>query len=188
MGLTVYAAPSAEPISLDEALVHCRIDGNEETGLLLASIVAARRQAETVTGCALVTQTLDYTLDAFPCWELEVPKGPLQSVTAITYVDTDGVTQTLSSALYQVDATDERGIITPAWGQSWPTTRQQLAAVKVRYVAGYGAANAVPQEIKQWMLVQIAHWYRNREAAVDGVLAQTPGVDGLIAPYKVMRF
>jgi len=41
---------------------------------------------------------------------------------------------------------------------------EQAATVKVNYVAGYGAATAVPQTIKQAMLMLIAHWFENREA------------------------
>lgn len=67
-----------------------------------------------------------------------VPCVPLISVTSITYIDVDGVTQTLSSSLYSI--TDPaKGVITLNYGESWPTTRWQPNAVTVRFVAGMAA-------------------------------------------------
>ncbi len=42
---------------------------------------------------ALITQTWDMYLDAFPCGngEIRMPFYPLQSVTAVQYYDTDGI-------------------------------------------------------------------------------------------------
>ncbi len=159
--------------------------------LLSGLIVAARREAETRTNSVLITQTLDQYLDQFPCWELEVGLGKLQAVSEITYVDPDGTTQTLSSALYLVDANHERGRITPAYGQVWPATREQMNAVKIRYTAGYGAAAAVPQPIKQWMLLAIATWYAQREAVITGtIVSELPRAfwDALLDPYRIVRF
>lgn len=150
-------------------------------------IATAREQAEAATGCALVTQTLDWHLDGFPAGALEVPKGPLQSVTEIAYVDPAGVTQVLPEAQYQVDAAHERGRILPAPGQSWPAVRDQVNAVKVRYVAGFGAPAAVPAAVKHWMLAQIAHWDAHREAAGDEIVP-LPYVGGLLAGARVTRF
>lgn len=156
--------------------------------LLSGLIAAARASAEAETGCALVTQTLDQYFDAFPCWEIEVAKGPLQSVSAITYVDNDGVTQTLAADQYRVATGDERGRVEPAFGVVWPVARAQLDAVKVRYIAGFGAAAAIPQPIKQWMLLQIGHWYANRESVGDSRLQPLPYVGALLDPYRVRRF
>lgn len=161
---------------------------NTTSDTTLAHLIAtAREQAEAATGCALVTQTLDWYLDGFPAGALEVPKGPLQSVTEIAYVDPAGVSQVLSPAQYQVDAAHERGRILPSPGQNWPAVRDQANAVTVRYVAGFGAPSAVPAAIKHWMLVQIAHWDTHREAAGDEQF-RVPYVDSLVAGARVTRF
>lgn len=150
-------------------------------------ITQARVLAEAATGCALITQTLDYVLDAFPCGGIEVPKGPLQSVTAITYVDENGVTQTLDEAAYQVVDEDERGRIVPAYGQTWPTTRAQPAVVNVRYVAGFGAAADVPDTIKGWMKVQIGAFDAIRAYGVTPT-EPSPFIDGMLSGERVLRF
>ena len=161
--------------------------------LLLMLIAASRRAVETLTRRALITQTWDLYLDSFPGWELTLPKPMIQSVTSISYVDTNGVTQTLDPATYQVDLVSEPGRITPAYGLAWPWTRWQMNAVKVRYVCGYGAAVDVPQGIKAWMLMHLATLYENREALIidqRAALVEMPNefVDGLLDPYRVDNF
>jgi len=161
--------------------------------LLNLLIASARSAAEAITRRALVTQSWDLYLDAFPPWRLELPKAPLQSVDAITYVDTDGNTQPLDPALYLVDPVGEPGGIAPAYGLVWPVTRWQRNAVKVRFTCGYGAAGAVPQGIKGWMLMRIATLFENPAQIVVGPstrLVELPSefVDGLIADFRVDSF
>src|SRR4030067_860491 len=84
---------------------------------------------------ALITQTWELYLDAFPAWEIRVPKPTLQSITSIVYTDTDGILQTLAGSMYLVDNKSEPGRITPAFGEVWPVTRAQINAVIVRFVA-----------------------------------------------------
>ncbi len=132
-------------------------------------IASARAAAELELRRALITQTLDLYLDRFPCespYEIRLP--PLQSVSAITYVDINGDTQTLDAADYHVDAVSQPARIAPAYGLFWPSTRCQNNAVKVRFVAGYGAASAVPSCVKNWMLLRIKALYDNPSQIVVG--------------------
>lgn len=153
-------------------------------------IIGARHAAERKTRCALITQTWDLSLDGFPSWELRIPKPPLQSVTSITYVDTDGTTQTLAASAYTVDIKSQPGRITPAYGLVWPVTRYQVNAVTVRFVCGFGAAAAVSDETKQWMLVRIKHQYDNRGPNAAGQITEFPHsfVDGLLDGDEVIDF
>jgi hypothetical protein len=64
---------------------------------------------------------------------------PLQSVTQVTYTDTAGATQTVSTSVYQVSVSRNVGLLMPAYGQIWPIARSQtLDAVLVDFWAGYG--------------------------------------------------
>lgn len=157
--------------------------------LMGSFIAAARAHAEQELGRHLVTQTLDAYFDEFP-EEFRLP--PLQSVTAITYTDTDGATQTLATDQYLVDAVSKPARIEPAYGVYWPSTRTQKNAVKVRFVAGYGAASAVPQCIKNWMLLRVATLWENRSQLVVGSYGpvQLPPafVDSLLDPERVRGY
>ena len=117
------------------------------------------------------------------CWIL-IP--PVLSVTSIKYLDTAGVQQTLDSSLYLVDTV--ACCVVPAYGQSWPSLYPVSQPVTVRISCGYGAtAASVPGTIKSAMLLLIAHWYENREAAQGSSMAVTSipiGVDALLAPYR----
>lgn len=139
MGLIVTTPPVAEPLSLADVKRHLRIglDWSDEDPELQGWIAAARREAERISGQALVAQTLRYTFDEFPDWEIELPRPPLVSVSSIKYVDADGVTQTILAADYSVITTRRPGIVEPAYGEAWPTAREQADACQVNFVAGH---------------------------------------------------
>ena len=165
MSIVVFTPPASEPITLAEAKMQCRVDHDDEDELFVMLISAVRQHAETMLRRSLITQTLDAYFDYFPC---EIGLQPLQSVTAITYVDTAGITQTLVADQYIVDAVSQPARITPTYGVSWPATRAQINAVKVRFVAGYGLPAAVPQCIKNWMLIRVATLFESRQQIIIG--------------------
>lgn len=163
--------------------------------LLNRFIVSARIMAEQKTRRALITQTLDLYLDQFPGWEQVLLKPTVQSITSITYVDDNGITQTLAASEYLADTTSEPARVTPAFGIVWPSTRYQTNAVKIRYVAGYGAtAASVPACVKDWMLFQINTMWNTRQqftiSTGRAALTQIPNeyIDGILAGEIVEDF
>jgi uncharacterized phiE125 gp8 family phage protein len=161
---------------------------------LNALIKAARQHAETFTRRALISQTWDLKLDCFPTDLIRLPLPPLVSVSSINYVDANGVTPTLwAAAKYIVDAPAgdyaERGRITLAYGEVFPPTRDIANAVTIEFIAGYGAAAAVPQGIKQAMLLMIGHWYQNRESVnVGNIVNEMPqSANALLWDYRALE-
>lgn len=191
MGLKLVSPPAAEPVTLAEAKAHCRVDADitADDDLLTALVVAARERAEHETGRVLVTQTWRQTLPAFPAWELDLWRSPLQSVASVKYIDTDGAEQTLAAGAYRVITDLPLGRLVPAYGGQWPATRATENAVTVEYVAGYGAAADVPRAIRQWMLLTIGAWYASRESLTPGTLVSAPRAfhDALLDPYRILR-
>jgi len=156
-------------------------------GILIAS---ARSAAEQELHRYLVTQTLDAYFDKFPKespHEFIMP--PLQSVTSITYVDTDGATQTLAASGYTVDDKSQPARIVPAHGESWPSTRDQVNAVIIRFVGGYGTAAVVPQSIKNWILLRVRTLWESRSSIVVGtsgmVVIPPAFIDSLLDSERV---
>lgn len=189
-GLVVYAAPAEEPVTVAEVMAFIRSDTSEESALNMF-IKSARASAESITRRAIITQTLDLYLDQFPYGDIILPRPKVQSVTAITYVDSDGVTQTLSTDNYVLDTVSEPGRVALAYDYSWPTARNQNNSIKVRYVAGYGLAASVPDGIKHWMLMRIKQMYDQRDQVVTGtIVAELPYkfVDGLLDSFIVPSF
>lgn len=182
MALKRTVDPASEPVSLDEAKLHLRVDGDDEDDFIAGLLVAAREYFEETTRRALISQTWRLSLDEWPD-EIELPKPPLVSVTSITYKDDVGAQTTLSSSVYLVDTESEPGRIVLASGQSWPAgTLYPVNPIQVTYVAGYGAATAVPERMKQAIKLLLGHWYENREATVAGtIMKEIPlGIDSLI--------
>lgn len=189
LSLASATAVSVEPVSLTEAKAHVRETATGQDVLLLSLIAAAREDGEERTARGWVRRAYNLKLDRFPCGgePILLPKPPLLSVTAITYVDSDGVTQTWSSSEYTVDTASEPGRIVPAFGYVWPSTRDVPGAVTVRFLSGYGAtAASVPQRLRQACLLTIGSWYENRENEAIGTIV-SPIPNAADAIYKQMR-
>lgn len=187
--LSVVSAPAAEPVSLTETKLHLRVTGDGEDLLISTLITAARQSVEETCSRALITQTLDYTVDGWPCGGFVIPRPPLVSVSSIKYRDTAGAEATWGSTNYIVRAGEIPGRVVPAYGVTYPTTTLQPAGgVTVRYVAGYGDADDVPAALKAAMLLMIGDLYEHREGIVVGqtatILAENPTVSRLLAPYR----
>jgi uncharacterized phiE125 gp8 family phage protein len=173
MNLRLITAPTEEPVSTETAKLHLRVDGTADDTLVAAYLKAARELGEGLARRAFVTQTLELVIDAWPSnGILKLPRPPLQSVTSIKYLDSDEVEHTLSSANYVVDARSEPGRI---MFKSTPSAAlSESGAIAVRFVAGYGAASTVPAVFVQGVLLSVAHWYENREAAMPMTLTEIP--------------
>lgn len=184
---------ATEPVSLSEAKAHCRVDTGDDDALILGLITAARQLCEFATHVSLMPTVCTMTLDAFPDNGLiELWHGPVNSVTWVKYLDSAGVQQTLAGASYRTDLQSNPGRIALAPNASWPSTEAgAIAAVSVSYKTGYGGAGpALPQAVKQWILLHVAHYYANREPAValtvgTPAISPLPVLDGLLDDVRV---
>lgn len=162
LSLVTAPVPLRGPVSVEELKDFARIDGNDEDAVISDMLTATTRAAEQFTQRAFLSQTWDLTYDGFPTM-MRVPLGNLQSVTSISYVDTAGSSQTVTSSDYRVDTTTEPGRITEAVGATWPATQDVTNAVTLRFVAGWTAASSVPMSIRQAIMIGASHQWRCRE-------------------------
>ena len=190
MRLRVVTPPASEPVTLAEAKAHLRLEGTEDDTYVSALIQAARQHVEEVCWRGVVTQTWEAVLECFPDTDaVELRGGNLASITSVTYVDGDGTSQTLSASVYGADTVSVPGRLVLAYNETWPSTREQWDAVRVRYVVGWAAAD-VPAPIKQAMLLLVSQMYEHRTPEVMG---GTPGkvdfaVDALLSPYRLVQW
>lgn len=189
MAIIVIAPPEDLPVSLAEAKAHMNITTSTDDALIGALISTATSQAQELTSRQLVSATLELVLDGFNDDSIEIPTGPLTQVTSISYIDADGVQQTLAADKYSVDAASLVPRIRPSYGHVWPTTRDTMNAVRVRMVCGWDV-DSVPVPVKTWIKVRVATLYEQREATVVGSgvsVAEMPRsfVDGLLDPYVI---
>jgi len=192
MPLELVTAPTEEPVTVAEAREYLRIDDKDTDEALLGRlIVAARLQAESFTGRALVTQTWDLKLGGWWRGELLVPKAPLVSVGSVKYVDADGVEQTWSASNYVVDAPSGpeavQGRIGYADGVTVPVLYATVTPVTVRFTAGYGDGDDVPESLKFGLLMFVADMYENRQSVIVGTSASAmpQTAKSLLWPFRV---
>lgn len=160
--LTITVAPAEEPISLAEAKEHMRVDSSDEDGLIAGLITAAREYSEKLQGRAYVTRTYEYVTDVATTVELPMP--PCVTMSKIEALDeTDSWVEATGTLWLYNTCAKVISIEVPAGAK----------AVRITYTAGYGGAADVPQTIKQALLLLVAYWYENREAAVGGTDVKT---------------
>jgi len=181
-------APTEEPISLAEMRLQIGITGNDDTArdaVISSRITSARQWAEKHTQRAFVTQTWTYYASVFTDYfDLKLD---LQSVTSVKYIDSDGVLKTLDSSSYKVDLVNSRVYL--AYGESWPTVRNEVNAIQVEHISGYGLAETVPEQIKEAIKFTVGHW-ENYQSTIEGAERITTipyAVTQLLAPYVDLR-
>ncbi len=180
MKYSIVTGPTLEPVSLSEMKARARVTDAASDGILAGYLLEARQWVETVGGLALMQQTIDAYYDEFDC-DLELPKSPAQSITSVTYVDTAGVSQTLSTSYYVFNQRDRIPRVDLAVGYSWPITQDQANAVTVRFVAGYGTTQSLVPEPVRGAVMLYARWL------LDGKSEDYDAATRLLEPYRVHR-
>lgn len=161
MNLTITAPPTTEPVTLTESKQWARVDITDDDPLISSLIQSARIEAEEFTNRAFIDQTWELKLDCFPA-AIDLPKAPLSNVESINYVDSDGVTQAFTD--FVITGSNGGARLVPAYSFSWPTTRSQVDAVTITFIAGYGSNGSfVPELIKSALNVRVNDLYVNRE-------------------------
>jgi uncharacterized phiE125 gp8 family phage protein len=155
----LIAPPAGLAVSMVAARASARTSGAALDAELEQKVRDFTEDAEHRTGRALITQTWEVTLDAFPD-AIRLPHAPLASVAYVKFYDVDGVLQTLDPQDYLVDAKSEPGYVVPAPGRAWPATAARINSVEVQYVCGYGPdETSVPAAIKGYILGMIENDY-----------------------------
>lgn len=168
-GLKRTVAPTIQAISLSAFKSHHHIDHDDDDATILDYIEAATDYAENVQERSLRSSTWQAVYDGFPASGVfYVPRPPLIGSVVLTYLDSSGASQTLSSSYYVVDSVSEPARVSLAYGYSWPTTYGQLGAVTLQFVAGHSSAAAIPSRTRQAIRMLVSHWYENKEPIVVG--------------------
>lgn len=204
-GLRVIVPPTTEPITLEVARLHLRLEAEgsppthpDDTLISGVYLPAARESCEQYVGRALAPQTLEVSLSRFPGpyatdgydQRYELPMAPLIGVDSVIYTDGDGFAQTLATVDYGVDLFGS--VIQASDGATWPTVQTVANAVVIRYQAGYAldgdspSGTPLPAALKAAMLLTLGHLYENRETTTPLEIFELPmGVQYLLKPYQI---
>lgn len=178
----IVTPPAAEPVTLAEVKQQLRIDADDDSmdDTLSPLITAAREWCEDYQNRAYITQTIELVRDDWPrSDEIRLPRPPLQSVTALTYTDEDGVLTTVSSSSYVVDKVSEPGFLVIK--DCWPTANlRETNAISVTYTAGYGSTSSVPTMVKQAIILLTMHWFENGMCSPPQAVKSLLGMDRVV--------
>ena len=204
--LRVITGPSSEPVTIDLARQHCRIDAGYDDALIAMYVTGARIEAEAYLNRALFMQRLQYaitwappptatplvpqSLIVFPLnWPplvkrpIELPRAPAVSVEQIMWGPIDDM-QLADADDYDLNLNVEPGYIAVK-PQLLPRIPQQ--SMVIDFTAGYDAADpaAVPMPIRMAILVGTAHYYENR----GDVPAEMPAAFyRLLDPFRLWTY
>jgi len=208
--LRLAAGPVAEIVDLDTALAHCRVDSDDQGGLMEVYIAAARQWSEGWLGRALAQQQLLWTVSdttAAPApmlrfaptpapgtllvpsvatpWPprrpMEFPRSPVTEVTAVTVGGFAIDDAPLSEDDYQLDlATEPARILLRSTAATSKADRLTVA-----FTAGYADPAQIPRPIHLAQLVIIAHLWEHRGDA-GGDLPKA--AQSLMWPFRLAAF
>jgi len=179
----VITAPNIYPVTVGLVKDYLRLDGFCDDNLINLYIKSATKTAENYCGRFFINTTIEYTMDGFSEFPetnimagmqsghkgtlysqesfFNLPYPPIVSITSIKTFNEANVESTVLDTIYSLDETSGRVYLND--GQTWPTGLRTYEAVKVTFVAGYGAnTDNVPAPVTQAILELIGKMYECR--------------------------
>jgi uncharacterized phiE125 gp8 family phage protein len=212
-GLSRIAGEVVEPITLADAKLHLRVDGDTDDDLIGSMITSARTSCERRMQRSVVQQSWALTQSCFgrpwldhrerewqqltnPDWYRTVCRGshdsivlsnpPIQSVSSVAYLSESYERVTLDPATYRLAVVSETLAMLRPVGVPWPRAAREPDAVIVTYLAGYAEPDQIPGPVLSWIKLRIGSLYASREDFIAGLtVAMSPFADGLIEPYSI---
>lgn len=151
--LVLITPPATDPVSLDDAKAHLRVDTDDDDAYIQGLIESATAYVDAtgLYGRCMMPQSWELHLNAAES-EIEIPLPPLISVDSVTV---GGVLS--DAANYTVFPGGDMPSILRWQGSGG-------GDVIVRFSAGY--PGAVPANMLQYLLMIIAEAYENRETTI----------------------
>lgn len=186
-------APTAQPISLEQAKQHLNIVSGwtEDDDVIKSHIKTATKKVQQWLRRKLITQTWYSYYDNWPLTPYFVlPFGNLQSDPAVSikYTDTDGGETAWDTDDYTVDTNSDPGRIVLAYNAAYPSvTLAPMNPIQIEFVCGYGDASTdVEEMILHGIKLRVDDLYNNRGDVLVGVSAQNlQAVPALLWPYRI---
>jgi uncharacterized phiE125 gp8 family phage protein len=194
-----YTAAASLPVSLAEVKDHLYVTGSQDDALLTDLIRSATAALENRCNRCFVNQTRKLTMHGWTDKRyvhgdrIYFPRSPVanSSGVSITYVAaSNGTTTTWATSDYTVHFRERPSYIGLAYNASWPDVRNIDNSVTVTYTAGHGTDQAdVPHNVKLAIKMLVGHWYRNREATIEGNVNELPlGVESLLEAEHIETY
>lgn len=183
-------APAVPLLTTDEAkrylrVTHTDADNDAEIDALILAVEAAMSGPDGLAGVALINQDWDFwtKLPSADDAVIRIPFYPAVTLVEVSYLDADGVTQTMDVADLVLRAMPRQTEVTPV--AAWPAMADRPDALRIRITYGHGTAvTDVPQSALLAAKLLLAHYYTNR-GIVGGRGEEMPmGVASLLGPVR----
>ncbi|MFW2829881.1 head-tail connector protein [Sphingomonas sp. ID0503] len=175
-------------VTMERAKAHLNREGVDGDDALIAAMIAGAVASvdgpSGWLGRSLGRQQLEARFDGFDCGSLRLPYGPVRQIVSVSYIDGNGVAQTIAADQYELLGPS----LMPVFGAAWPVPRWQRESVRVRYWAGYDEEMPVPANAVSAILLMIGDLFKHRETTTVSQIAQTPmsaSVELLLQPLRV---
>jgi hypothetical protein len=195
--VSIITAPASLPVSVADAKLFLNLEGTADDALVEAFIYAAADAVRQYCKRSLVAETLELRMDGFPQYSLDrldrlgpgvhmvsipheegapnvidLPFGPVASITSITSYARDNSSAVFSSANYGFDV----GRVYLNEGSTWPSDLRRIDAVAIRYVSG---TSPIPYAILQAIKIHVAAMYECREGCEMPMVCKA-----MLGPYR----
>jgi len=170
-------------ITVADLKLFCRVDSADDDTLMDAIRQAAISWVEHYCNIRLGDVAAVVYADS---WEpLNIPVGPVASITNITYLSSNNTVQTLGASYYYSDLVSQ--IARVRFVSPPDLYDDALNRVRVNCVVGYAEAS-VPKPILQAIRILAGHYYENRQQVVTGTIATSIpfAVEALLSPYRLL--
>lgn len=154
------------PVSLEQVKEANYIVGDADNALLGVYLSAACERFTQATGFVIAESEVLYTGSTFE--GLQLSYGPVKEILEVIYLDPFGEEKTIAPASIFFD--DARPATIALAGRKWPQTNGMPGNVKVKYRAGHGLNESLPDLVRWAILVMVGTMYENREEVVTGTI------------------
>ena len=180
--VSVITGPASYGVTAADMEAFLNLPSGQDTAILEAFIEAAYDAVRSYCRRSIITETLELRLDGFPGRDddaldrlgaglhvvsepwitnrdgrvIDLPYGPVASITSITTYGRDNASAVFSSDHYRADAS--RVYLNES--ATWPSNLRRADAVAIRYVSGEATA---PSAIVHAIKVHVAAMYECRE-------------------------
>jgi hypothetical protein len=154
------SASGPEPVSLTEMKLWMKVDFTSDDSIISSLITTARRVLEKYMGITMGQRTYTMQMEVCDDW-VDVPYGPLDSVTSITRIDGVGATEAITD--YEVR---NRRILL-----------NQTGIMEIVYDASF----TVPEDLKTDIKKLVAYYYQNRGLQFESDVKRFPEWEALAA-------
>jgi hypothetical protein len=196
--VSIITAPASFGVTAADMEAFLTLASGQDTALLEAFIEASYDAIRQYLRRSVITETLELRMDGFPGYNdarelamgpgmhlsshpwvtngggsvIDLPFGPVASITSIKTYDRDNAESTFSATYYRADAS--RVFLND--GATWPVNLRSRDAVAIRYVSGDAAPPAaIIQAIKQ----HVAAMYECREGC-----DMPAACKAILSPYR----